>query len=281
MPPIPVHSSSPINPASGLVADGVTPSTAAEENSPSVPGGGQRPAAVAAKTTGLAPVNSIPAQPGASAGPTPTSLTTAKSSRYAPTATVPASSTQTTSSPPPPQPGTVPSPLEASPAQLDVRRSSIPPPPKAGEIPKPAEYYAPQYASSPTTTPTYTSPASPPQLPFHQQQPSVSIPTRAQPPASMTCTIHDLSHPPGYVQDSRASFEERPLEPYQPFVNCSNHKLTPSVSAGGLLDGSPENRPGMVEEKGIWGEAVSWAKKIGGKVVEGEEAIWKRINGGN
>jgi hypothetical protein len=95
----------------------------------------------------------------------------------------------------------------------------------------------------------------------------------------MTSTPHDLSHPPGYVQDSRNSFEERPIEPYQPFANHSNHKHTPSRSGGGILNESPDNLPRMEEEKGIWGEAVSWAKTIGGKVVEGEEAIWKRING--
>jgi hypothetical protein len=96
----------------------------------------------------------------------------------------------------------------------------------------------------------------------------------------MTSTHHDLSHPPGYVQDSRASFEERPIEPYQPFANRSNHKRTPSRSGAGILDESPENQPRVEEEeKSIWGEAVSWAKTVGGKVVEGEEALWKRING--
>jgi hypothetical protein len=63
----------------------------------------------------------------------------------------------------------------------------------------------------------------------------------------MTSTSHDLSHPPGYLQDARASFEERPIEPYQPFANLS--------------------------------ESVSWAKQIGGKVIKVEEALWKRING--
>jgi hypothetical protein len=96
----------------------------------------------------------------------------------------------------------------------------------------------------------------------------------------MTSTAHDLSHPPGYVQDSRASFDERPIEPYQPFATRSNHQSTPSRSGAGILDESPENRPrAEEEEKGIWSEAVSWAKTIGGKVVEGEEALWKRING--
>jgi hypothetical protein len=34
----------------------------------------------------------------------------------------------------------------------------------------------------------------------------------------------------------------------------------------------------LEEGKGILSEVVSWAKIIGGKVIEGEEALWKRIN---
>jgi hypothetical protein len=99
----------------------------------------------------------------------------------------------------------------------------------------------------------------------------------------MTSTSHDLSHPPGYQQDARASFEERPIEPYRPFTNHSSHKRTPSRSGGGggggVLDESPESQPPLEEGKGILNEVVSWAKTIGGKVIEGEEALWKRING--
>jgi hypothetical protein len=95
----------------------------------------------------------------------------------------------------------------------------------------------------------------------------------------MTSTSHDLSHPPGYLQDARASFEERPIEPYQPFANRSSHKRTPSRSGGGVLDESPESQLPLEEGKGILSEAVSCAKTIGGKVIEGEEALWKRING--
>lgn len=278
--PIPVHSSSPISQTAGLAADGATPSTAAEEKRSSGLGDSQIPAAAPATTAGLPQLNTINARPGAPAVPASTSAASPSSSRYTPTRTGPPPSTQTSSSPPPPQPGAVASPFQAPPASRDIQRPSIPPPPKAGETPKPASYYAPQYESRSTAAPSYSSPAPPPPLPSHQQQPNLSTPTRAQPPASLTSTPHDLSHPPGYVQDSRASFEERPIAPYQPFANRSTHGDAPSRSGGGLLTNSPENQPQMEEEeKSLWGEAVSWVKTIGGKVAEGEEALWKRING--
>jgi hypothetical protein len=280
MPPIPVHSSSPISPTAGLVADGTTPITAAEEKRSSVLGDGQIPAAIPATTAGLTQLHITNARPGASAVPAPTSASSPSSSRYTSTRTAPPPSTQISNSPPPPQPGAVASPFPAHPAQPATHRPSVPPPPKAGEIPKPASYCAPQYESSPTATPSYSPSAPLPPLPFHQQQPNLSTPTRAQPPASTTSTPHDLSHPPGYVQDSRASFEERPIEPYQPFANYSTHRRTPNGSDGGILDESPKNQRRMEEkEKGLWGDAVSWMKTIGGKLAEGEEALWKRING--
>lgn len=33
------------------------------------------------------------------------------------------------------------------------------------------------------------------------------------------------------------------------------------------------------EDKGLWDTAVSWAKTVGEKVIEGEEEMWKRIKG--
>jgi len=276
MPPVPLHSSSPISPTAGLAAAGVTPKTTSQEHPPSRLGNRQGPADAPETTTTVLPhSNSHTAQPGASAGPTPTSTATSSTSAYTPTPTVSLPSSNTFTSPPPPQPGAVPSPYPPAPAQLDKRRPSVPPPPKAGEVPKPAASYAPQCEALPAPTTTYASPAPPPPLPYHQQQSNISTPARAQPPASMTSTSHDLSHPPGYLQDARTSFEERPIEPYQPFANRSSHKLTPSKPGGGE---SPETQLPLEEGKGILGEVASWAKTIGGKVVEGEEALWKKIN---
>jgi hypothetical protein len=42
--------------------------------------------------------------------------------------------------------------------------------------------------------------------------------------------------------------------------------------------GSAETPLLLEEGKGILSDAASWAKTIGGKVVEREEALWKRIN---
>ena len=281
MPPVPLHSSSPLSPTAGLAVAGVTPRTTSQEYSPSRLRNRQGPADAPETTTTVLPhPNSPTAQPGASAGPTPTSIATSSASAYTPTPTIPPPSSSTFASPPPPQPGAVPSPYPPAPAQLDKRRPSAPLPPKAGEVPKPAVYHAPQYEASPAPATTYASAAPPPPLPYHQQQSNITTSVRAQPPASMTSTSHDLSHPPGYLQDARASFEERPIEPYQPFANRSSHKRTPSRSGGGgVLDESPESQLSLEEGKGILSEAVSWAKTIGGKVIEGEEALWKRING--
>jgi hypothetical protein len=266
MPPVPLHSSSPISPTAGLAVAGVTSKTLSQE-CPSSRIGNRQGLVGAPETTTTVPPhpNSHTAQPGASAGPTPTSTATSSTSAYMATPTVSLPASNTFTSPPPPQPGAVPSPYPPAPAQLDKYRPSIPPPPKAGEVPKPAAYYAPQYEALPApTTTTYASPAPPPPLPYHQQKPNISTPARAQPPASVTSTSHDLSHPPGYLQDARASFEERPIEPYRPFANRSSH--------------SPETQLPLEEGKGMLSDVLSWAKIIGGKVIEGEEGLWKRIN---
>lgn len=277
---IPVYTSSPINPNAASKAEGATPSTAAAEYVSYSLAEAQVPAAIPATTTALSSTtNSTPARPGAPAGPAPTATARSTASTvYSPTPTIQPTSTQASDAPPAPQPGAVPTPFQNAQPHTTARRPSIPPPPKANEIPQPASYYAPQYETTATQNPANPSPAPPP-LAYHQQQPNIFTPTRAQPPSSTTSTPYDLSHPPGYIQDSRASFDERPIDPYQPFANSSTHKRRLSRPNGGILDDSRSGSSVGKEEKSVWDTAVSWAKSIGEKVVEGEEEVWKRING--
>lgn len=89
----------------------------------------------------------------------------------------------------------------------------------------------------------------------------------------------DFSHPPGYVQDSRASFSELPPELVSPISqNQSSHSRGRSRNGTGILDGGGGHDDMEDEDKGLWDTAVSWAKTVGEKVIEGEEEVWKRIN---
>lgn len=49
-------------------------------------------------------------------------------------------------------------------------------------------------------------------------------------------------------------------------------------SRTGILDGGGSHEDLEDEDKGLWDTAVSWAKTVGEKVIEGEEEVWKRIN---
>jgi len=90
----------------------------------------------------------------------------------------------------------------------------------------------------------------------------------------------DLSHPPGYMQDSRASFSERPPELASPIrQNQDGHSRGRSRNGNGIgiLNGGGHDAM-EDEDKGLWDTAVSWAKTVGEKVMEGEEEVRKRIN---
>ena len=94
------------------------------------------------------------------------------------------------------------------------------------------------------------------------------------------------------MQNARASFDGRPLEPsYSPFANPNTnnsnstpnyrgHKGRPSM-AGGLLDDSPDSKrdDDDGEEKSVWDTGVSWLKKAGEKLGEAHEEVWRRIDG--
>ena len=83
----------------------------------------------------------------------------------------------------------------------------------------------------------------------------------------------DLSHPPGYVQDSRTSFQDRPVDAYNPLQNLSETNGRRPVD--GFLGGNPGDAGGG---KGWLETASEWTKKAGEKLSDGHDEIWKRIN---
>jgi hypothetical protein len=95
----------------------------------------------------------------------------------------------------------------------------------------------------------------------------------------MTATYpQDLSNPPGYVQDSRSSFDDKPVEFCQPI----GHRHSPSSSyRGGILDEKPNFERDDDYTAGVLNTAITWAKAAGKKMSVTEEQIWKKINGGD
>lgn len=266
---VPVHRAAPINTNAANATD-ISPSTTQPADTTSRTG----PAYAPATTTASLPYP--PARPGAAPGPTPTGASQATSTY--PTQTAPPAPTERREAPPNPQPGAVPSPfiVPASPVTR-TRRPSIPAPPKAGEVPKPAAYYAPHFEQEqqPQTSPYF--PQSRGALP--QMGTVLSTPTRAIPPSSTTSTeaYNDLSHPPGYIQNSRDSFEERSDHLQSQYQNQNYGNNSPHRS--GLLGN--EYSTTSTEESPIaqiWNTATSWAKTAGEKLKEGEEEVWRRIN---
>lgn len=57
------------------------------------------------------------------------------------------------------------------------------------------------------------------------------------------------------------------------------HSRGRSRGGTGILDGVGGNGELEVGDKGLWDTAVSWARTVGEKVIEGEDEVWKRING--
>lgn len=271
MPPIPIHASSPINTNHPANAFGTSPSTAAARYTP------QTPANVdAGATTSTDPEPTRTARPGAPAVPQPTNaLSSAYNNTLEPTATraVPTSTGNRSESPPAPQPGAIPSPYTGTNAWAP--KLTIPQPPRPVEaIQQHDNTQSPVRHALPSPTPTRTYP--PQSLPGQ-----IYTPTRSIPPAGVTSTYpapQDLSHPPGYIQDSRTSFDDKPIEFCQPL----DRRASPSSSRrGGILDGEPTFENNGDDESGVLNTAFAWAKAAGKSLSKTEEQIWKRVNGDN
>jgi hypothetical protein len=242
---IPVYTESPIN---ASTASGITPQTAMPQ--------GQNPPRnpVAATTTSSShPSTYPPAQPGARPGPT-------AAPQLAHTPPLQPTSTAADEGPPPPQPGSVPTPLS---------RKTIPPPPKASD-------YHPQPTRAPASPTSY------------QQQPyqmGIPPPTTngAQPHRSSTTTTsaasysypvalpsadsgglrRSLEHPPGYQQNVYASEQ----------TSDQRRAQEANFSQIGAQDTS-ENVGGV----NFLNTAKKWAQQAGEKISEAEAEVWRRIN---
>jgi hypothetical protein len=269
---IPLYTASPIN-TNAAKATGITPTT----TQPSDTTNRSAPAYTPATTTAS---SSYPqARPGAAAYPAPTGAP--QSTNTYPTRTAPPAPTQQSNAPSPPQPGAVPSPFISSVSPITrARRPSIPPPPKAGEIPQPVALYNPHYEQEQQPQQSPYSPQS--RAPPPQMSAVLSTPTRAIPPASTTSTpaYADLSHPPGYIQNSRDSFDQRPEHMQSPYQNQNQNYGNNTPNRSGLLGSGGGNMESAEESPiaQIWNTATSWAKTAGEKLKEGEEEVWRRIN---
>ncbi|KAJ4010515.1 hypothetical protein NW752_005189 [Fusarium irregulare] len=246
MPPITIHTASPIVAAK---PSGVTPKTASsgDEGASS-----DRPASNEVPTTTATATSTYPAaQPGARPSmPAPTGAPQASAS-IQPTPTRSALD----SSPPAPQPGAVPEPPSGS---------YLPPPPKTGE----------------TLSDVHTQPT---QMPLQMSYAPVSSGSEFTAPRSSTVTApgpspmagpgptavlggtggSDFSHPPGYHQNVHAS------------------EFTSSQRAAHEASVAQERRPSLIgddEGEGVWSAAKKWASAAGESLAAAENEVWKRIN---
>ncbi|KIX04687.1 uncharacterized protein Z518_05557 [Rhinocladiella mackenziei CBS 650.93] len=268
MPPVPLHISSPINANTPSHPLARSPSTAAARYTPVNTDAGL--------TTTESSDPSQPARPGAPAGPLPTNtISSTYNNRFPPAATTTAlpETTRTSDSPPPPSPlpGAVPSPFTNGTSRSGILQS-----PHPIEVPQWTPSSAsPVWHTLPSPTPTHSRPTP---LPPRQKSPSVYTPVRSTPPTGVTSTYPpNLSHPPGYMQDSRSSFDDMPVE----FCHSSESRASLSSSRrGGILDGEPTFQRDT-ENESFLNTAVAWAKAAGERLSKTEEQIWKTINGDN
>lgn len=80
------------------------------------------------------------------------------------------------------------------------------------------------------------------------------------------------------MQDSRASFDDKPVESCQPVEN----RASPASSyRGGILDSEPTFERDEGNETNVLNTAFAWAKAAGKKLSKTEEQIWKQVNGGS
>ncbi|KAK4554948.1 hypothetical protein LTR86_008096 [Recurvomyces mirabilis] len=289
MPPIPVHIDDPITPAK---AQGVTPQTAAQ-----VPVS-QGPASnVATTTTAAAPATYPPGQPGAAVAPAPTPYL--PRAQPEPTRTT-AGGTQDQYAPPPPQPGAVPTPYNH---QAPTTTSTLPPPPRAGETPKkqgtaftgmlnsmytpppPAQNLSQNYGPTHSTSTAGIQPGQA-TTPLRTGPTTLNLGPVASPAVGMPQDPRISSeHPPGYVQNAyaqdmssaqRASLDQETRR--ESFVTQLG------LGSDGTRSGGDGGRGGGGEGwgegvEGAWSAAKGWLGKAGTAIAEGEEQVWKRING--
>ncbi len=246
---IPIYSQSPINAAK---PSGVTPQTATPQAQSRSQNPGPATTTTTTTTTTSTPTpNYPPAQPSAVSYPGPTAAPrVAQAPLLQPTPTTRVDD----EGPPPPQPGSLPMPLN---------RKSIPPPYKAGERYRPQE-------TAPVLAPGKEQPyqmAFPP--PTHGIQPlrsSKSTTTTASasyPVAIPSEPRRSLEHPVGYQQNVYAS----------ELTSDQRRAQEANMSQIGAHANS-EN----LEDVDFLNTAKKWAQQAGEKISEAEAEVWRRIN---
>ena len=178
--------------------------------------------------------------------------------------------------PPPPQPGSFPTPPGA-------HHASINPPPRATGGPSPSfpqrQERVPAYR--PTQPPPQMSvPA--PDLPYLQRGTSTTAAATTSTTSTTTTTtgqpvigaplpgmvqpaqVDSLAHPPGYQQNTNAS----------EFTSGQRAAHAASIST------DRERAPisGDDEDDGVWDSAKKWAQVAGDKLSAAETEVWRRIN---
>lgn len=244
MPPVTIHSSSPINAAK---AQGASPKT----DKPEVPPAQGVPTYLKAQDhipTSAQPYP--PPQPGGRpAIPTQTSTTQA-SPPPPPTRT----QNQYDTGPPPPQPGAVPAyPEKATgtwspgpgqtyqPPQPTPAPTTSAPYPTQMSVPSPVTSYSTQIGSGTSTS-----------TPHHARHAPVDL---------GRTSVDGYSQPPGYQQNLGAS-------------NYNNYQPTgynSSMATAGRGDSTDD-------DDSIWGTAKKWAQTAGKNLAAAEQEVWRKIN---
>ncbi|KAF4343032.1 hypothetical protein FBEOM_3012 [Fusarium beomiforme] len=239
MPPIPIHTSSPITVAK---ASGVTPKTADSDN-PDVPADAPASNEVTTSTYPAAQPGARPSMPAATGAPQP-------SSDIQPTPT----RSIVDSSPPAPQPGAVPEP----------QNGAYLPPPKTSETMR--------------ETPTQFTPAQMPYAPTTSgsEFAATRLATTTAPVAGLSPMAglgptpvlgggsgSDFSHPPGYHQNVYASEFSS--------AQRAAHEASVAQERRPSLIGDDDG-------EGVWSAAKKWASAAGESLAAAEHEVWKRIN---
>ncbi|KAK1777840.1 hypothetical protein QBC45DRAFT_180869 [Copromyces sp. CBS 386.78] len=258
MPPINLYTHSPINAAKASSAQ--DPKTATPEGqgqSGTVPNANPDP-----QPTGTATLKQA----------TPTYLTSGRT-------------------PPPPQPGAVPTlPVQTGTATTtqgqDVKYPHLPPQASSQYYPGGPAAPAP---SGPITSPPHQMSIPPPTASYNYSQRGTSTTTGAvPPPPTRTLPTYlpgaspaelglgsgsggggDLSHPPGYQQDAMASDMNQSQRAAHEYA--ASHGGHGHGHGGGYSGGDDD-------DEGVWNSAKKWIQDAGAKVAEAESEVWKRIN---
>ena len=257
MPPIHLYHNSPINAAKASGAqDPKTATPEGQAQSGTVPNANPDP-----QPTGTATLNQ----------PTPTYLTSDRT-------------------PPPPQPGAVPSlPVQTAgtattQGQQDIKHPHLPPQPSSQYYPGDPAPPAPA-PSGPITSPPPQMSIPPPTAAYNYSQRGTST-TTVPPPPTRTLPTYlpgaspaeigigsggggggDLSHPPGYQQDAMAS------DMNQAQRAAHEYSASHAVQGHGYGGGGGDD-----DDEGVWNSAKKWIQDAGAKVAEAESEVWKRIN---